>query len=126
MLSVNIGDIAVITVKNADYRYIIHNIGKSEAINLLESFVLKDRGYTYKKYCLNFQSTQGSFFLLFRFSIYKMGDSEYGMDVHKSVKISIGTVMRNPEMLKSVPDHLKAKKCVGMQIKSSLICSICC
>ena len=47
-----------------------------------------------------------------------MGDSEYGMDIHKSVKISIGTVMRNPEMLKSVPDPLKAKKCVGMQIKS--------
>ena len=65
MLSVNIGDIAVITVKNADYRCIIHKIGKSEAINLLESFVLKDRGYTYKKYCLNFQSTQGSFFYFF-------------------------------------------------------------
>ena len=31
MLSVNISDIAIITVKNVDYRCIIHNIGKSEA-----------------------------------------------------------------------------------------------
>ena len=32
------------------------------------------------------------------------------MDVCKSLSISIGTVMRNPEMLKFVPDHLKTKK----------------
>ena len=38
MLSVNISDIAIITVKNVDYRCIIHNIGKSEAINLLKKF----------------------------------------------------------------------------------------
>ena len=45
MLSVNISDIAIITVKNVDYRCIIHNISKSEAINLLENSVLKDRAY---------------------------------------------------------------------------------
>ena len=45
MLSVNISDIAIITVKNVDYRCIIHNISKSEAINLLESSVLKDHAY---------------------------------------------------------------------------------
>ena len=45
MLSVNISDIAIITIKNADYRCIIHNITKSEAINLLENSVLEDRGY---------------------------------------------------------------------------------
>ena len=39
-----------------------------------------------------------------------MVDSEYSMDVYKFVKISIGTVMRNPEMLEFVPDHLKTKK----------------
>ena len=38
MLSVNISNISIITVKNADYRCIIHSISKSEAINL-------------KKYC---------------------------------------------------------------------------
>ena len=40
MLSVNISDIAIITIKNVDYRCIIQNISKSEAINLLKSSVL--------------------------------------------------------------------------------------
>ena len=35
MLSVNISYIAIIAVKNVDYRCIIHKISKSEAINLL-------------------------------------------------------------------------------------------
>ena len=45
MLSVNISEIAIITVKNVDYRCIMYNINKSEAINLLENYVLEDRGY---------------------------------------------------------------------------------
>ena len=48
---INISDIAIITVKNIDYRCIIHNNGKSEAINLLESSVLEEY---IKKYFLNF------------------------------------------------------------------------
>ena len=32
------------------------------------------------------------------------------MDICKSLNISIGTVMKNPEMLKFVPDHLQTKK----------------
>ena len=44
MLSVNISDIAIITIKTVDYRCIIHHISKSEATNLLESYVLEDRG----------------------------------------------------------------------------------
>ena len=67
----------------------------------------------YKKYCLKFKSTQGKFhFLLFFFifAIYKIVDSEYSVDIYKSVNISIGTVMKNPEMLKFVLDHFKAKK----------------
>ena len=44
-LSFSISDIAIIAVKNIDYRCIIHNISKSEAIDLLESSVLKDREY---------------------------------------------------------------------------------
>ena len=39
-----------------------------------------------------------------------MVDREYSMDICKSVKISIGTVMENPEILKFAPDDLKAKK----------------
>ena len=38
MLSVNISNIAIISVKNVYYRCIIHNICKSEAINLLKKF----------------------------------------------------------------------------------------
>ena len=36
-----------------------------------------------------------------------MVNSEYRMDIYKSAKINIGTVMRNPEILKFVLDHLK-------------------
>ena len=32
------------------------------------------------------------------------------MDIYKSVKISIGTIMKNPEILKFDPDHFKTKK----------------
>ena len=45
MLSVNIRDIAIITIKNVDYRCNNHNIIIFEAINLLEYYVLEDRGY---------------------------------------------------------------------------------
>ena len=39
-----------------------------------------------------------------------MVDSEYSTEDYKSQKINIGTIMRNPEMSKLVPDHLKTKK----------------
>ena len=45
MISVDVSDIAIITIKNVGYRCIIHNIIKSDAINLLENSVLADRGY---------------------------------------------------------------------------------
>ena len=44
MLSVNESNIAIITIRNVDYHCIIHNISKSEAINLLKNSVLEDRG----------------------------------------------------------------------------------
>ena len=48
-------------------------------------------------------------FLLFLFKVYKMVDIR---DVCKSLNISIGTVMKTPEKIKFVPDHLKTKiKC---------------
>ena len=50
-----------------------------------------------------------------------MVDIGYSMDVYKSVKISIGTVTKNPKMSKFVPDHLKTKKCASMHLKSYLI-----
>ena len=46
MLSINISDIAIITIKNIDYSSINQRfISKSEAFNLLESSVLEDNGY---------------------------------------------------------------------------------
>ena len=45
ILIVNINDIAIITVKNVDYRCIIHRISKCETINLLENSVLEHRAY---------------------------------------------------------------------------------
>ena len=45
MLSVNISDTVIITIKNIDYRCIIHNT-KFEANSLLGTSVLEDCGYT--------------------------------------------------------------------------------
>ena len=72
----------------------------------------------YKKCCVKFQSIQDSFLLL---TIYKMVDSKYLLDIYKSVKISVVTVMKNPEMLKCGPDHLQTKQCLSMQLKNCLI-----
>ena len=44
MFSVDISEIAIITVTNVDYHCIIYNICKSEAINLLKNYVLENRG----------------------------------------------------------------------------------
>ena len=44
ILSVNISDTAIITIKNVDYCCIIHNISKSEAINSLKNSVHEDCG----------------------------------------------------------------------------------
>ena len=46
-----------------------------------------------------------------------MVDSEYIASIYKSLNISIGTVMRNPEMLKFVTDHLKTKKMCKHAVK---------
>ena len=46
-----------------------------------------------------------------------MVDSEYSMDFYKSVKTSIGTVMKNQEMLNFVLDLLKTKKMCKHAVK---------
>ena len=45
MLCVNISDTAIFTVKNVDYRCVIHKFSKSEAINLLKNPVLEGCWY---------------------------------------------------------------------------------
>ena len=39
------------------------------------------------------------------------------MDIYKYLNISIGTVKKNPEMLKFVPDHLKTEKMCKHAVK---------
>ena len=39
------------------------------------------------------------------------------MDVYKSLNVSIGTVMKNPEISKFVPDHLKTIKMCKCAVK---------
>ena len=48
MLTVNRINIVIITVKNVAYCCIIHNISKSEAIDLLKNSVLEDCGCIWK------------------------------------------------------------------------------
>ena len=47
MLSVNISDIAMISIRKVDYRCIIHNISKPKAINLLENYLHKTLFFTF-------------------------------------------------------------------------------
>ena len=53
MLSVNISDIAIITVNGVDYRCIIHDISRSEATHLLENSVFDDGGHIWNAYQIN-------------------------------------------------------------------------
>ena len=94
MLCLNISNITIIAVKNVDYHCIIHNISKSEVINLLV------------KYIVLVFSPLITVFLHFLFSIYKMVDI---MDIYRYLNISIGTVIKNPEMLEFVPDRRQSK-----------------
>ena len=54
-----------------------------------------------------------------------MVDSDYSKDNSNNLKISTGAVIKNPEMLKFVPDHLKTKKMCKDTVKKLhfLMCS---
>ena len=52
--------------------------------------------------------------------VYTMVNSKYSMGIYKSVKISNGTDIKNPEMLKFVPDHHKNKKMCNHAVKKFL------
>ena len=111
----NVSNIAIITV--------IIVVLFITLLNLTQLILLKnseDRGFLPKKYCFKFQSNQGSFFyffIFFCFATYKMVDSEYSMDIYKTAKISIGTVMRVP----FVRGHFKIKKMCKHAVKNYLI-----
>ena len=73
-------------------------------ITIQRSFFVK-----LSKYCVNFQSNQDSFFVLFlvhmKWLIVNIVQTTISLQ-----NISIGAIMKNPEILRSVPDHLKTKK----------------
>ena len=50
-----------------------------------------------------------------------MVDTEYNTENYKSPKIIIVTIMRNPEILKFVPDHIKTKKICKHAVKNCLL-----
>ena len=43
------------------------------------------------------------------------------MDIYKSLDISNGTVMKNPEMLKFISDHLKTKNMCKHTVENYVI-----
>ena len=46
-----------------------------------------------------------------------MVESEYSTNNYMSLKISIGAIMKNPEMLRLVPNHFKIKKMCKHKVK---------
>ena len=50
-----------------------------------------------------------------------MVDSEYSMDIYKSLKINVWTVTRNIKMLKFIPDHLKTEKMCKISFTLNMI-----
>ena len=59
-------------------------------------FVKLQRSY------INFRSSQDSFFSLFCFSLYIMAGSKYCSDNYKNFKISIGTIVKDPNITNSI------------------------
>ena len=49
-------------------------------------------------------------FLLFCFNLYEMVDSKYSSDNYNNSKVSIVAIIKDPKMLRFVPDHFKTKK----------------
>ena len=43
------------------------------------------------------------------------------IDIYKSLNISTGTIMKNPEVLKFIPDHLKTKKMCKYVVKKNFL-----
>ena len=68
-----------------------------------------------------------------------MVDSEYSTENYKTLKISIETITKSPEIISSVPDYFKTKNCknavkklrfllryVPNWCKTQIICDSCC
>ena len=111
--------LVMLSVDCVDYCCIIHKISKSEAINLLENSILENCGCIYKiLFRFSVYSRKFVFFTFFRLVYIKWSILSTSISLYLNLSlyfnlylnISIGTVMKNPETLKFVPDHLKTKK----------------
>ena len=79
--------------------------------------------YNYSKHL--FLSSYKFFFSLVRVAfsyffsnyLHKMADSEYRTGNYKFLKISIGTTIKDPEILRFVPDHCKTKRMCKHEVK---------
>ena len=79
MYCLNVSNITMITVESFDYCCIIHNVSKSEGVNLSKNYVLEVCRFLWKNIVLSFS--------LFKtyikwFSLYKLVDS---MCIHKPI-----------------------------------------
>ena len=72
----------------------------------------------YENVIVIFSVVRTAFFQTFCFSLYKMVDSEYVTYIYKSLKIGIGTLIKNPEMITFIPDYLKTKKICNMELRN--------
>ena len=91
--------------------------------NIISIFYLVRTGFfsNSKNIILIFRLIRTTFSYLFCFSIYKMVDSESSTDNYKTLKISIGIVIKYQEMLRFVPDHLKAKNICKHAVEKSFV-----
>ena len=74
---------------------------------------------SYKNIILIFSLARTAFFtFVVLVYIKKMVNSDYNPDNYKSLKISIGSIIKNPKMLRYILDHLKRKKILKEQLKN--------
>ena len=64
----------------------------------------------YKNITLIFAVLRTAFFMFFLFILYKMVDRKNNPNNYKTPKISIGPIIKDLEILRFVPNHLKTKK----------------
>ena len=74
---------------------------------------------SYKNITLSFGLIRTAFF--FTLVYMKWLIANISPDNHKSSKLSIGAIMKNPEMLEFIPDQLKTKEICKHAIKNFLL-----
>ena len=96
----------------------MYNITKSKTFHLLENSVLEDCAYI-----TNIALISSQFLFIYFFCLVYIN----WMIVWTPIKSLILIVMKNPEMLKLVPDHLKTKQMCNYAVKKlpNLLRSVC-